>query len=146
MTRTVTVGTAVMLLAFGAGCGEGADGGDDAATLERVGYAATIQPIWDAHCVSCHRAGADLDLESAGSRERILAETGTCLEDGEVVEKPLVVPGDPGASVLWRKLANELDGFAYNREMPPNGLGGLREEDPEAFAAVEAWIAGGAPE
>lgn len=104
---------------------------------------AQVQAVFDEHCVTCHY-GNDLELGNGDVRANLLEETTTCFSDGETFEKPVVTPGDLENSSLWHKLANvNLD---CGREMPANGLGGLIEEDPEAFAIIEAWILAGAPE
>jgi hypothetical protein len=38
-------------------------------------YAANVQPIWDAHCTSCHPTDASLDLTAANSHAQLVNQT-----------------------------------------------------------------------
>lgn len=127
---------ALMAALAAAACGAPEDGGGSDEPKPNGQFATSVEPVLAQHCYGCH----------AFTREGLLSTTSQCLENGELVEKPLVKPGDPEGSILWMKIANIDASFAYGREMPPNGLGGLIEEDPDGFAAIEAWIAAGAPE
>ena len=86
----------------------------------------TVQPILKQHCLGCHGEGelfGQLDLRNRDG----LVEGGS--------RGPAIVPGDAGASLLYRALdhSGEL-------RMPPAG----RLPD-EAVAAIGEWINGGAP-
>lgn len=104
---------------------------------------ADVQAVFDEHCVTCHY-GNELELGAGDVRANLLAETTPCVVGAEVIEKPVVTPGDIENSTLWYKLANVS--FDCGREMPATGEGGLIEMDPEGFAIIEAWILAGAPE
>lgn len=130
----------------------GIDGGSspDAGQVAPVRYASDIQPIWQRHCVGCHSQGSFMDLESPGSRERLVAATMTCDAQGAGGKSfALVLPRNPEQSALWIKLQTDLladpnPQVHCNREMPATGKG-LKWVDPEAFALVERWIREGAP-
>lgn len=142
MARVVMV-TAAAAVATATGCGGAEEGSQESPGT--VGYVtfADVQEILDARCASCHY-GNQLMLGGENVREELLTETTTCFVDGEVVERPVVTPGDPANSTLWHKTAN-ID-LNCGREMPPTGEGGLIEIAPEEFAIIEAWILAGAPE
>src|SRR5690349_11867628 len=112
----ITLAIAMTLALTTAACGSPEDGDGAEPTPAGTGaFATTIQPILGQHCYGCH----------SFTRQSLLETMGTCLEDGEVVQKPLVKPGDPEGSILWMKIANIDESFAYGREMPPTGQGGL---------------------
>lgn len=135
--RTTRMILALMAALAAAACGAPEDGGGADGTPKVNGqFAANVEPVLAQHCYGCH----------SFTREGLLETMGTCFVDGELVQKPLVKAGDPEGSILWMKIANIDESFAYGREMPPNGLGGLIQEDPAGFAAIEAWIEAGAPE
>lgn len=117
------------------------DGGADAGSPVTVSYQHDVQPVWNQHCTGCH-SGGKVDLRAPGSRERLLAQTGTCWTEAGVTYPPLVKPGDPAGSVLWHKAG--YVSLNCGREMPPEGKGGLKAMDPAAFAKVEEWIRQGA--
>jgi uncharacterized membrane protein len=101
-----------------------------AAAPEAPDYARAIAPIFAANCASCHGAakhkgGLRLDSHAA------------ILRGGD--GGPVVVPGDPAASELVRRVRLPL---ADEDHMPPEG-----KAQPAAaeLALVEAWIRGGAP-
>ncbi len=84
-----------------------------------------IAPILDVWCVDCHR----------GSR----GKNGVALQDHAATMKggsggAIVVPGDPGSSILYLVAAHERDPV-----MPPDGD---RMSDEE-LATIRDWIAGG---
>lgn len=137
---------ALALVAAACGGGEGSsENGSSSSPTPTPGEVsfAQVQAVFDEHCVTCHY-GNDLQLGAGDVRANLLAETTSCFIDGEVVEKPVLTPGDLENSTLWHKLANvNLD---CGREMPATGEGGLIEMDPEGFAVIEAWILAGAPE
>lgn len=134
-TRIGRIILALAITVTTAACGgEGGDGGEK--PVSNGSFATVVEPVLGEHCSGCH----------SFTREMLLETTSTCLEDGEPVEKPLVKPGDPEGSILWMKIANISESFAYGNMMPPTGEGGLIEIDPAAFEALEKWIADGAPE
>jgi hypothetical protein len=87
-----------------------------------------IRPLLAEHCYACHSsrvkapfAGLRLDSPSAIRKG---ADSG-----------PILVPGDPAASRLLRAVRGQL-----TQLMPPTG-----KLPPDRIAALEAWIAAGAP-
>jgi hypothetical protein len=92
-------------------------------------YAARIAPLLAARCGSCHgatkhKAGLRLD-----TREGLLAGG----EDG-----PVLVPGDPAASLLFQRVSKPLEDEDH---MPPEGR---PQPTSEELSALRAWIAPGA--
>ncbi len=89
---------------------------------------------------ACHgpeTPAAGLDLASAGLRERLLAHRPTGRTD-----LPLVAPGDPEGSWLYRKVSRcvPADGESH---MPLNNPTLL---DPALVARLRDWIAAGSPD
>ncbi|MBE0566834.1 MAG: hypothetical protein IH621_12790, partial [Krumholzibacteria bacterium] len=95
-----------------------------------VSYAADVQPIWNASCVGCHGGTAGLELAAPGSRAALVGVASTNWPGQRVV------PGDPDASVLYRKLTG--DGGVGDR-MPQGGA-----LDAADIETVRRWIAEGA--
>ena len=91
----------------------------------------------DANCANCHRPGANIPAAfdarfgiPAQDRKMIDAPT---VSDAQGVDRPRVVaPGDPGRSMLHRRMV-ETERF----KMPPVARNVV---DAEAAAAVRAWI------
>jgi YHS domain-containing protein len=104
--------------------------GPRAVSAERSTYELAIAPILEGRCTSCHgsfkwKGGLRLDLP-----EGILAGG----EDG-----PVIVPGDPGASELVRRISLPAGDEDH---MPPAGKKQLAQGERETLVA---WIAAGAP-
>lgn len=134
-TRIERIILALSITVASAACGgEGGNGGEN--PVSNGVFATSVEPVLAVHCSGCH----------SFTRESLLESTSMCVVDGEVVEKPLVKPGDPQGSILWMKIANISESFAYGNMMPPTGEGGLIVMDPAAFEAIEKWIADGALE
>ncbi|MBS1709738.1 MAG: PSD1 domain-containing protein [Armatimonadetes bacterium] len=90
-------------------------------------YTRDILPIFKTHCFSCHSgdsARADLRLDTKAGIEKGGASG------------PLVKPGDPKASLLYRRITSDVDGAVM-----PMGFAPLSKEKIDAIAA---WIAAGA--
>lgn len=102
---------------------------------QTVTFGASVQPIFDAHCVSCHSGGAPaagLNLSSGLSHAAIVDVPSTGVPTIDFVE-----PGDAGASYLVDKVA----GLApVGAQMPPNGPPLSQTQ----IALLVAWIEGGA--
>jgi len=128
-SATHASGILVLLLA---GCSDHgtAPPPDDGGGAGPVSYAADVQPIWNANCVVCHGVNGGLDLGAPGSRANLVGVASTSW--GGV----RVVAGDPGSSVLYRKLTG--DGGVGDR-MPQGGA-----LDPGDIETVRRWIAEGA--
>lgn len=117
-----------------------------------INYKRDVQPIWDAHCTSCHgdtpTAQAGLILRAGESFAALMTSTqNPCIaEDGGLLELPRVAPGDPAASMLWVKLNTDLTAPTWpqcGREMPVVGTA-LATTHPEAAETVRLWIVQGA--
>lgn len=96
----------------------------------RATYLSTFSFVFESYCTDCHgydkhKGGLRLDSYSA------LMAGG---DDG-----PALVPGDPAASLLLERVELPLE---HEEHMPPEG-----KPQPTAaeLAALEAWIADGAP-
>ncbi len=89
-----------------------------------VSYSRDVQPIFDQNCVVCHGGSAGLWLDSY---ERVMAGS----ERG-----PVVVPGDPEASELYRRITG-----ASQPSMPL----GQPPLPPQEIETIRRWIAEGAP-
>lgn len=107
-----------------------------------------VRPVFDAHCVGCHGAvGAQLGLVLGPSGQIASSEVlgGLISVPATAAPMNLVEPGDPGNSWLLRKLTGDFAGVACTGgcggPMPPAGAA----PTPEQIAAIEAWIAAGAP-
>jgi hypothetical protein len=113
--------------ATGTGDGDGAGGDDACAGLDIERDVLTT----DCGGATCHGAAdpaAGVDLETAGVASRLSGAPSSC-ED-----MLLIAPGDPDASLLYRKLEPDPP---CGSQMP---LGG--ELDEVALGCVRAWIAG----
>ena len=104
---------------------------------ESAGVAHRGRSYLDANCANCHRPGGarggfDLRLqtpwEQAGLVNNRLFSADLGVEDAKVL-----VPGEPGRSMVWLRLSRRGDRFA----MPPVGS---HDADPAAVRVVRAWI------
>lgn len=119
---TTAAAIAIPVVLFGlAGCGQ------------KVTYTADIKPLLDKNCAECHLAGG----QGAEASEFRIDSYASLMKGTQF--GPVVVPGDPLSSSLYRLVAGEVDASI---RMPHN-------KDPlsdEQIALVESWIAQGAPE
>jgi hypothetical protein len=90
-----------------------------------VSFREDVFPIFARSCRLCHGAGGGLSL----------ADYETLMEGGNT--GPVVVPGDPGASVLYRRVAGVV-----RPAMPPGGL----DLPPSEVDVIRRWIEQGAPD
>lgn len=113
---------------------DGRPGGIPAATAPAASasdlFETSIRPIFESNCYACHgptRTRGKLALHTpAGIRAG--GESG-----------PVIVPGNTGASEMIRRLRLPLDDPDH---MPPEGK---PQPTPQQIAAIESWIAAGAP-
>jgi hypothetical protein len=89
-----------------------------------VSYQQDIQPIFDRACVSCHGVQAGLTLTGYDQ-----------LMNGSL-DGPVVIPGNPAASELLRRLTG------LSEPRMPLGSQPLSAGD---IQLIEAWIAAGSP-
>jgi hypothetical protein len=113
-----------------------------------VSFAIDVVPVLEVHCVLCHRganAQANLDLTRQRAAQDLFGPDATvsCFEGGELIERPLVVPGAPDDSALWIKVADTDFSFECGREMPAVGMP-LLQSNPAAAETLRQWIADGA--
>jgi hypothetical protein len=99
-------------------------------------YAADIQPIWDAHCTSCHPSDAQLDLTAGNSLAQLVDQTQ--VTGGACAGQKRVDSTTPASSSLlgW------VGGTTCGTQQPPGG--------PPLSAAelirIQSWVLGGAPD
>lgn len=93
-------------------------------------YLDVVQPIFDAHCTSCH---GDDHLKGGLS----LARRAKVMAGGK--DGPVIVPGKPQASELIRRISLPVDDEHF---MPAQGKPPLSEHEKQLIAW---WIAAGAP-
>jgi putative membrane protein len=113
-----------------------------AATMAHGGWhkaaasrACAVEDAFVARCLSCHGAAAPQGgLVLAGDQRAALVGKPSTLWPGET----LVVPGDPHASLLWKKLGGTQASSGLSMPMG-------QPIDAALAAQVEAWIAAGAP-
>jgi hypothetical protein len=115
--------------------GEAPDGPGDAT----VSFARDIQPIFDGHCIGCHRplGEADLDLRASVSYDNLVNRPSR-----NYPPALRVVPGDPTNSVMFGKVS---DSGQFGGPMPQPG-GGSPPVPPEGIEKIRTWILEGAPE
>ncbi|MBU2500878.1 hypothetical protein KJ682_06075 [bacterium] len=100
-----------------------------------VSFAADVQPIFDANCIGCHGAvggNGGLSLAAGSSYDNLVGVP------AQGYSGDRVVPGDPDASVLYRKLTGAQ---GVGGPMPPTGTLPPATVDP-----VRIWITEGALE
>jgi mono/diheme cytochrome c family protein len=108
---------------------------DDSDPDTQVSYQADIQPIFSERCKTCHTPGgaAPIGLQFTGldlsSHQTVLAGA---------IAGPVVVPGQPCASVLLGKVS---PGPPFGSRMPLNGPPFLSDRQ---LQLIHDWIAEGA--
>lgn len=90
-------------------------------------FGSDIEPILHQRCYLCHGSEQQMAGLRFDSRESVFADRDT---------GPVIVPGDPAASNLIRRVSSSQDGF----RMPPGGDSLSAAEQ----AALREWIAAGA--
>lgn len=96
-----------------------------------VSYANDVDPIIKKHCVECHLNGGKGFLASG-----FLVESYASLMKGTKFG-PVIVPGDPLSSSLYRLVAGEVD---KSIQMPH----GKEPIPADEIATIERWIEQGA--
>ena len=114
---TRTIGFLVLLL----GITPGADAAEDFEAFEK-----DIRPLLVESCLKCHGADKQKGGLRVDSREALVEGGGT---------GPALVPGNPGESLLIEAVKHTDD-----LKMPPD-----RKLGDEQVAALERWVAAGAP-
>lgn len=109
----------------------GPEPGSEAGAQE-ITWSTHIQPLFRGKCASCHFDGADLGSYRMDT-PTLLSTPG---ESGG--QMPLVVPGQPEMSLLYRKIADRVPpvGVQMPQAKPPM--------DARALALVHQWISEGA--
>jgi hypothetical protein len=119
--KRIYIAGTLMAVALATGCSK----------APTVSFANDVMPALDQHCKECHKAGG-AGTEKSGfsveSYDSVMA--GTTLG-------PMVVPGDPLSSNLYRMVAREVD---KKIRMPHEGSTLTIEER----AIIKTWIAEGA--
>ncbi len=128
MTSTIRFLTPLALvLVMAVSPSSGAPAGERAADLER--FETKVRPILVDHCYTCHSA----DTKPAGGLR--VDDRNGLLTGGN--SGPAVVPGDPGASLLLKR----VDHKNPIRRMPKEG----QPLTDDQIAALSRWIRDGAP-
>ena len=110
----------------------------EVATGEPVSYAAHLEPLVIAHCLSCHEseeAKAKLVLDPGVGYDRLVGPRSV-----QVPEMALVEPGDPEHSYLWLKLQH----VSNKGKGMPRTLTGAKKLRPAELELYRRWIEGGA--
>jgi hypothetical protein len=117
------------------GQGGGQPPAADATLPTGFGPYCDVVPVFVSRCGACHRPGGDFpDLSSAAALEGLVG-----LDSRAHPGRALVVPGDPPASLLVRKVLGTQ--AADEGLRMPIGL----DMPPEDQAKVAAWVSAGAP-
>lgn len=96
-----------------------------------VSFANDVQPIINKHCIECHMKGGKGNVASG-----FLVESYASVMKGTKFG-PVIVPGDPLSSSLYRLVAGEVD----QSIRMPHGKDPIPQQE---IATIEAWIAQGA--
>lgn len=81
--------------------------------MDTVYFNSEVLPIFVQHCWTCHPTMGGLDLGATEAYNNLVNVTTT-----GYAPQMRIVPGDPGASVLWHKVSGSP---SYGLTMPPNG-------------------------
>ncbi|HZW10491.1 MAG TPA: PSD1 and planctomycete cytochrome C domain-containing protein [Phycisphaerales bacterium] len=98
-----------------------------------VRYGRDVRPVLANSCFVCH--GPDRQTREADLRLDSFAEATAPREGG----RPAIVPGDPEASELWRRVTSDDPDY----RMPPRESN-KRALSEQELAAIRAWIEDGA--
>lgn len=109
-----------------------------------------IWPILASECaMTCHVGGVYGDFRTPETAYAALSDTtrrvGRFCNEGETPLLPVLSPGDPDGSGLWRLIGIGYRGCAdvvYG--MPKDGRGLLRDFNPSAAELIRSWIERGA--
>lgn len=136
--RLVRVLPLVMIMA--AGC-QGGVNPVGPPTGRTISYSQEVQPIYDAHCTSCHAAGGFGSTFGGGSMVLTSGQSHATTVDQASAQRPdllLIKPGDSASSLLFLKVSQDT---------PPSGetmpLFGDRLSSTE-LAILKDWIDQGA--
>lgn len=124
-------------ISTGVDCGPVGVGGTGVPAQPTTSFASDIQPIFTGSCAlaGCHAAPspkAGMDLRAGSSYANTVGVTST-----GYAPAIRVVPGDPGASVLYNKITNT---GVYGGRMPPTG-----SLSAQQIELIRSWIEDGAP-
>jgi hypothetical protein len=147
----------VMLLSAGAGCGAGGsatttsfDAGASCPTVPT--YAQLVTATFGPRCSGRCHGGANMPPTPSSPAGPI--DLSSSSDRGQLVDRAsihgmglvLVVPGDPGASFLMRKLTDDLPADLSLGNPMPEGEAIRWTMIPQTeIDAITCWIAGGAP-
>ncbi len=104
-----------------------------------------MQELFRTNCIVCHASGVELDLAPTVSYANLVGRKPPNYANpmtDEACGTTLVVPGDPDASYLYRKLT--LAAPCAGSQMPLGELGASYMLQPCELQLVHDWIAGGA--
>ena len=126
-----------LILGLVLGCGEPPAAAPESLTADNISYARDVQPLFAASCSAgrCHGGLSNKRIDLSADASYATLIRGRSRLDPNL---RLVVPGEPGTSLLWLKLTGKPP---VGKPMPPKG----KPLEPEALAVIEAWILSGAP-
>ena len=108
-----------------------------------------VWPILASECLECHVTPLYGDFRTAESAYATLSDpkrmVGNICSEGDPL-LPLLSPGDPDGSGLWRLIAigyRGCTGIVYG--MPKNRPALLGDFNPDAAELIRSWISNGAP-
>lgn len=104
---------------------------DDTPSNTAITYSATIQPMFNARCVSCHNASVPI------SGVNLTSYASTMASRGSLYNALIVVTGNADQSALYDKL---LSSPRFGSRMPQGG-----SLTTQQIANVRVWINAGAP-
>ncbi len=114
------------------------------------GFAAQIQPIFDANCIRCHAPGGSgflgtggdqnngLDLTRGNSHGKLVNQR--TFEAPDVPPRWRVLPGEPDSSYIIQKIIS--DSPKFGNRMPLDGPPFLSQSE---IQLIRDWIEAGAP-
>jgi Bacterial Ig domain len=102
--------------------------------VKAPGYAADIQPIWDAHCIGCHPSAGSLDLTLGNSWAQLVDQPQSA--GGGCAGEKRVDSANPSASSLPKWLSGATCGPQMPEGNPALAAGDL--------VKVQSWIDNGA--
>jgi hypothetical protein len=113
--------------------------------MPRAPTFANVQALFSTICVTCHTAGATLDL-APPAYDRLVNMPALDYTQPPVMDScggMLVTPGDPAASYLFVKISS--DSPCAGERMPATDIGTSEPLPACAQNLIHDWIAAGAP-
>jgi mono/diheme cytochrome c family protein len=135
--KTEIILVAVVVIALLYGCGSDTKENAPVDTTD-PSFASQIQPIFDGHCIRCHkpeRIAEFLDLSSGASYSALVGISSVLTAGGDL----LVSAGDSANSVLYMRISGT--GLDNSEDIMPQGTAALSSAN---LALIASWIDSGA--